>query len=57
MSLTIINKQLPNVKVCILKLILPKITRPNFLYLIISFMCLATNCVTNIDQSKRENKK
>jgi hypothetical protein len=25
--------------------------------LIISFMCLATNCVTNIDQSKRENKK
>jgi hypothetical protein len=28
-----------------------------FLYRIISFICLATNCVTNIDQSKRENKK
>jgi hypothetical protein len=28
----------------------------NFL-LIILFMCLATNCVANIDQSKRENKK
>jgi hypothetical protein len=27
------------------------------LFKIISFMCLATNCVTNIDQSKRENKK
>jgi hypothetical protein len=26
-------------------------------YMIISFICLATNCVTNIDQSKRENKK
>jgi hypothetical protein len=25
--------------------------------LIISFICLATNCVTNTDQSKRENKK
>jgi hypothetical protein len=24
---------------------------------IISFMCLTTNCVTSIDQSKRENKK
>jgi hypothetical protein len=24
---------------------------------IISFICLATNCLTNIDQSKRENKK
>jgi hypothetical protein len=28
-----------------------------YFIVIISFMCLATNCVTNIDQSKRENKK
>jgi hypothetical protein len=33
-----------------------KIVKRSFL-LIISFMCLATNCVTNIEQSKRENKK
>jgi hypothetical protein len=29
----------------------------NIFVVIISFMCLATNCVTTIDQSKRENKK
>jgi hypothetical protein len=41
---------------CVVPLYLRKCNK-KIIHLIISFMCLATNCVTNIDQSKRENKK
>jgi hypothetical protein len=36
---------------------LKKKSGTDIFYQIISFMCLATNCVTNIDQSNRKNKK